>query len=231
MAEHELTRRERYRRRTITEIKSAAMAQIREGGPEAMSLNAIARSMAMSGSALYRYFDSRDELLAELAVDSHLALADALEAAATPEGSPAARVRAVANAYRDWALTQPHAYRLAFESAYGSGLDHAADRIGRAAQRSMNVLLAVVAAAGEPPNVPIPAALEKQVRHSSAGGQHALPTEVLYFGLVWWSRLHGLISLELGRHQASIGIDPALLYRSEIDAMLDSMRRPYSATA
>jgi AcrR family transcriptional regulator len=229
MSDQRPTRRERYRRETVAEIKAAAMAQVHEGGTESVSLNAIARSMAMSTSALYRYFDSRDKLLAELAVDIHLALAGALEVAAIRQLPPASRVRAVANAYRDWALARPNAYRLAYESAHGSGLEHAADRITLAAQRGMNVLLGVVAEAGEPPAVPIPAALGEQIRRwNGDDGQHDLPAEVLHFGLVWWCRLHGLISLELGQHLTATGIDTALLYRSEVETMLDSLRKRHA---
>jgi AcrR family transcriptional regulator len=221
------TRRERYRRQTVAEIKAAAMDQLRAGGAEAVSLNAIARSMAMSAPALYRYFASRDELLADLAVDVHLALADALEAASAREASAASRVGAVANTYRDWAMAQPHAYHLAYETTYGSAREHAANRIASAAQRCMDVFLGVVAEAGEPPAPPLPAALDKQLRHWNG----PLPTGVLHFGLVWWSRLHGLISLELGQHLAGTGVDAALLYRTEIEAMLDGLRHRYGATA
>ncbi|WP_103337213.1 TetR/AcrR family transcriptional regulator [Amycolatopsis sp. CA-126428] len=211
MAGPEPTRRERYRRRTVAEIKAAAMAQLCEGGAETVSLTAIARSMAMSAPALYRYFACRDELLADLAVDVHLALADALEAhaleAAARGASAAARVAAVAHAYRDWALARPHAYHLAHETAYGSAREHAADRIAAAAQRCMTVFLSVVAEAGEPP-----------------------PAAVRHFGLIWWSRLHGLISLELGGHLAATGVDTALLYRTEIDAMLNALGRRHTVT-
>ena len=41
-----------------------------------------------------------------------------------------------------------------------------------------------------------------------------------HFGLIWWSRLHGLISLELGQHLAATGIDADLLYRTEVEEML-----------
>ncbi len=230
MTEHEPTRRERIRSRTVAEIKSAAMEQVREVGAESLSLTAIARTMAMSTAALYRYFDSRGGLLAELAVDVHLELAEALEAAACRAASPASRVRSVANAYRDWALAHPHAYRLAHGSTHGSGRDHAADRIGPAAQRGMTVLLAVLAEVGQPPDVPVPVRLDKQIRRWN-GDRNDLPVGVLRFGLVWWSRLHGLISLELGLHLAATGIDPALLYRGEVDAMLAGLRHRYGATA
>src|SRR3954464_5807853 len=108
MPEREPTRRERYRRQTVAEIKAAAMDQLRAGGAEAVSLNAIARSMAMSAPALCRYFASRDELLADLAVDVHLALADALEAASAREASAASRVGAVPTRSRLLAIAQPH---------------------------------------------------------------------------------------------------------------------------
>ncbi|MCS7477765.1 TetR/AcrR family transcriptional regulator [Umezawaea endophytica] len=231
MAEQEPTRRERIRRRTVAEIKAAAMDQVRESGSESLSLNAIARTMAMSMAALYRYFDSRDALLADLAVDVHLDLAEALEAAAGRPASPVARVRAVANAYREWALAHPHAYRLAHGSTHGSGRDHAGDRIVPAAQRSMAVLLAVVAEVGRPSGPPVPAGLERQILRWNSGGHHDLPVDVLRFGLVWWSRLHGLISLELGEHLAATGIDPALLYEGEVDAMLAGVGHRYGATA
>jgi hypothetical protein len=38
---------------------------------------------------------------------------------------------------------------------------------------------------------------------------------VLLLGLRSWTRLHGIISLELGGHLAATGIDAALLYETE----------------
>ena len=182
MPEQELTRRDRYRRQTVAEIKELAMTQVREVGPDALSLAAIARGMAMSASALYRYFASRDELLAELTVDVYLALAGTLEAAADQGESPVARVRSVANAYRDWALAKPHAYHLACELPPGSGLDHAASRIVSASLRSMNVLLSVVAEVGDPPDVVIPTELRAQLRGWNGGDLRGLSPRVLHFG-------------------------------------------------
>ncbi|MFG1607838.1 TetR/AcrR family transcriptional regulator [Actinoplanes sp. NPDC049265] len=224
MHEPRLTRQQQYRRDTMAQIKASAMAQMHKGGPAAVSLSAIARSMAMSAPALYRYVDSRDELLAELAVDVHLALAGTLRAAATRGSSPAAHVEAVATAYRDWALAQPNAYRLAHGSIHGSGVRHAGDRIAAAAQQSMDVLLEVVAEAGLAAPAPVIPALDDQLRQwNRRGGQRLLSVAVLQFGLIWWSRLHGLVSLELSRHVAATGIDPELLYRTEIQAMLGGL--------
>lgn len=224
MSEQEPTRRERYRQQTVDEIRAIAMEQLTAGGVAAVSLNAIARSMAMSPAAFYRYFDNRDELLADLVVEAYDSLADALEKAAGRGGSVTSRITAVADAYRDWALAQPHGYRLIFESTTGSGQDLASERIVPAAQRSMDVFLALLNdlfTVGPPTSVPLPKPLQSQLRAWAERSAHAsLPTATLHLGLSWWSRLHGLISLELGHHLQATGIDPRLLYHAELRSLL-----------
>ena len=32
-----------------------------------------------------------------------------------------------------------------------------------------------------------------------------------------WTRLHGLVSLEIGQHLQATGVDPALLFEAELD--------------
>ena len=56
-----------------------ALRQLAEGGPQALSLNAIAKELGVSGPALYRYFAGRDELLTELVADAYDDLGAALE--------------------------------------------------------------------------------------------------------------------------------------------------------
>ena len=131
------SRRERLRMEVLAEIREHGYAQIAEGGPTALSLNGIARSMGMSGPALYRYFASRDELLVTLITESYKDLAGTLGEVARRDrgGEPQERLRAALDACRQWALAQPHRYRLVFASSYGSGALHP-DRIIPAAQRS-----------------------------------------------------------------------------------------------
>ena len=49
-------------------VKTAALNQLKAGGPAAVALNAIARELGVSGPALYRYFKNRDALLTALAI-------------------------------------------------------------------------------------------------------------------------------------------------------------------
>lgn len=178
--------------------------------------------MAVSPGALYRYFGNRDELLAELVVDAYDSLADALEQAAAGP-TAAARLTAVAGAYRAWAVQRPNTYRLIFESPAGSGGELAPGRVVPAAQRGMDVFLALLRQFGAPAPDRLTGDLEHQVRAWAHRSAHPdLPAGTMYLGLTWWARMHGLVSLELGGHLQATGVDPALLYQAEVHALLSA---------
>jgi AcrR family transcriptional regulator len=153
-------------------VKRVALAQLEAGGPAAVALNAIARELGVSGPALYRYFSSRDALLTALVIDAYDDLAAALEASTGLES--------FARTYREWALAQPHRYRLLF-SAPWPGYDPHQPALVAAAQRSMEILLRFVDAE---------------------------------LGVTLWSRAHGHVLLEIEGNFASMGLDPAELYRA-----------------
>ena len=219
------TRRERLRAEALEEIRRHGYEQIAAGGPTALSLNGIAKAMGMSGPAMYRYFASRDELLATLVTESFDDLAQALEAAAAGahDAPPETRLRTALVAYRAWARSSPHRYRLVFGSTYGSG-DLDPDRIIPAAARSMAVLLAGLADLD--PGTPAPKiaspALRREVQRWGkvrAGGQISDPG-VLLLGLLAWSRVHGIVSLEIEGFYDQVGVDPELLYEAEIQHLI-----------
>jgi AcrR family transcriptional regulator len=219
-----LTHRERLRALTVAEIKEHGYAQIAEGGPGALALNAIAKTMGMSGPALYRYFSSREDLMAALVTDSFEDLADTLTrvAADAADEAPEGRLRAVARGFRSWALAAPHRYRLVFGSTYGTGaLDPA--RIIPAASRSMKAILSALAdlTAASPPPVSDPI-LERQLEQWGARQDpDATPAAGnLLLGLTAWTGLHGIISLEIDGFFLQVGVDPARIYDDEIDQLI-----------
>jgi AcrR family transcriptional regulator len=195
-------------------IKQVALRQLADGGPEAVAINAIARELEVSGPALYRYFSGRDELLTSLIVDAYQDLAHALESVAAPRRGRSAesRLRSLARAYREWALAQPHRYRLMFRAPV-AGYDPHADALVSAAQQPMTVLLDILR------DTPSPAAGDA---HRDLAGwieRHAIPADVarhVLRAVVIWTRLHGLASLEIDGNYASVGLDPARLYVSEV---------------
>ena len=227
------TRRERLRLEALQQIRRHGYEQIAAGGPTALSLNGIAKAMGMSGPGMYRYFASRDELLTTLVTESYEDLAQALEAAAgaARDAPPDARLRAAMNAYREWARASPHRYRLVFGSTYGSGeLDP--DRIIPAAARSMAVLLTDLA--GLDPTTPGPTVKSPALRRAvqrwgkvRAGGQISNPG-VLLLGLLAWSRMHGIVSLEIEGFYEQVGVDPGLLYDAEIQHIIEQRKDHFS---
>ncbi|NUW37917.1 TetR/AcrR family transcriptional regulator [Nonomuraea sp. SMC257] len=220
--------RERYRAQVRAEIKERAWEQIATAGASALSLNAIARSMGMSGPALYRYFAGRDELITELIRDAYRSLADAFHAAATgsdpagpdplgPDapGPDVARpdVDALARALRRWALDDPHRYFL----IYGTPVPgyHAPDDITAIASEIMATLLdACAASPSDRPATPFDAHLDE---HRQWAGGHPAPPAALRRAMAFWTRLHGVLSLELAGHFTGMGFDPALLFEAELD--------------
>ena len=213
--------RERYRTQVRAEIKQRAWEQIATAGASALSLNAIAKQMGMSGPALYRYCVSRDDLITELIRDAYRGLADifharAAEAAADGEGGGAPVAAALAYALRRWALEDPQRYLL----IYGTPVPgyHAPDDITSIAAEIMAVLLDACAALR--PGAPVDAFDTHLETHRSWAGDHPAPAPVLHRALTFWSRLHGLLSLEVAGHFTGMAFDPALLYAAEVDDLL-----------
>jgi AcrR family transcriptional regulator len=220
MSEQTLSRRERYREQTREEIMTIGLAQIAQGGVAALSMNAIAKQMAVSGAALYRYFNGRDDLLTALVVQAYEDLAKTMETTAAGRYRTAgARVHAVANAYRSWALAQPHCYRLVFSTWLGA--DHLSSKeVVSASARSMNVFLSALGKLPESPEssgrTVSPTLAAELTAWYGRSAQPALPAPTLRLGITSWTRLHGLVSLELDGHLHATTIDPALLYAAEV---------------
>ncbi|MFI7499064.1 TetR/AcrR family transcriptional regulator [Streptomyces sp. NPDC049687] len=184
------TPRERYRAQVRAEVKERAWEQIATAGASALSLNAIAKNMGMSGPALYRYFASRDELITELVRDAYRSLADTFRAVAERSGRP--DLAALAHALRDWALADPHRYFL----VYGTPIPgyHAPEDTTVITREIMAVLLAALPESDAPPS-PFDRALS------------------------FWTRTHGVLSLELAGHFHGMDFDPAQLFASEVDGL------------
>lgn len=215
-------RRARLHAATRDEAKAVALRQLAEGGIAAVSLNAIGKEMGLTGPALYRYFAGRDAMLTALIVDAYGDLAAAVEAAdrAHDGGDPAAALRAFAATYRAWAIAQPHRYLLLYGTPVPGYV--APPETLALARRIMAPLVNALAAlpSGAPtPGAPLPALDTQFVALAGAIGQPDAGT-LLRRGVTWWTRLHGLLGLELAGHFGGMGFDPALLYEAEVATLL-----------
>ena len=202
-------RRERLRLATIDEIKQVAREQLGEHGPAGVSLRAAARAMGMTPSALYRYFDSRDALIEELAADAFRSLADALEAGfdGAPPGDHAERWLGVTRAYRRWALEHVVEYNLIFVSPASHPADMKCSAAGEHMHRSIAVLFRCMAegiAAGviDPSGYARQLGPELRAKLDAWREASGVPFSVegLAGCLACWTQLHGFLTLELFGH-------------------------------
>ncbi|WP_410663244.1 TetR/AcrR family transcriptional regulator [Amycolatopsis sp. lyj-84] len=201
--------RERYRDQVRAEIKQRAWEQIAAAGVPALSLNAIAKQVGMSGPALYRYFASRDDLITALIRDAYRSLADTVRAAF----DSGADLAGLAVTIRDWARSDPQRYFL----IYGTPVPgyHAPDDTTAISREVMAVLLeACRAITVDKPDTPFDKHLEG---HRDWAGDDPATSATLHRALAFWTRLHGVLSLELAGHFTGMKFDPDLLIADELD--------------
>lgn len=189
--------RARYRKHIRDEVQIRAWEQITHSGVSALSLKAIASQMGMTAPALYRYYASRDELLTELILGGYNDLAELVEATAAAATGPAGQLTGIAEAIRGWAIENPQRYLL----LYGTPVPgyHAPAAATALAQR---IFAPIIAGFGAEPDT------------DPAG------RSILHRSLTFWTRLHGVLSLELAGHFAGMDFDPDQLYQDEVRVLL-----------
>ncbi|WP_432092408.1 TetR/AcrR family transcriptional regulator [Streptomyces sp. bgisy100] len=203
------TPRERYRAQVRAEITERAWEQIATAGASALSLNAIAKQMGMSGPALYRYFAGRDELITELVREAYRSLAETFRTAS----AAGADLAGLAHALRDWALADPQRYFLVYGSPI-PGYHAPADTTAISSEIMKTLLDACAALAPDSAATPFDTHLED---HRDWAAGHPGPPGALHRSLTFWTRLHGVLSLELAGHFDGMDFDPALLFAAELD--------------
>jgi len=113
-----LGKRARNRLAVEADILRVARQHLATEGAAALSLRAVARDVGMVSSGIYRYVDSRDELLTRLIIDSYWSLAAAVRAAhdtVAPEDLES-RWDTLGRAVRAWAIDRPHDFALIYGS-------------------------------------------------------------------------------------------------------------------
>ncbi|WP_053203922.1 TetR/AcrR family transcriptional regulator [Jiangella muralis] len=227
-------RRKRYREQVRDEIKQVALAQIARDGAAALTLTGVAKEIGVSGPALYKYFAGRDDLLAELIIDSYASLADALSAAASMSAeSPArARLHAVAHAYRDWAVAQPHRFLLLAGTPVPR-YEAPADTVDKA-RAVLAPLLEILATGDSWPRADVlrselaawiadVPAVADWVRDGLGPAATAAPDVALAGVVTAWVRLHGVVGIEAVGLFNGMGLQPSTVLAQEMDALADAV--------
>lgn len=151
-----------------------ALRIIEEGGVEALSFREVSRRVGVSHQAPYKYFESRDAILAELLTRSFSEFAEHLEARPR-SANPHADMQAMGEAYFEYARHHPLKYRLMFATPMPDPDRHPA--MMAQARRAFAILKARL---GSMPLRPLPAEVPGDLDHDA---------------LFVWSTIHGLATL------------------------------------
>jgi AcrR family transcriptional regulator len=221
-----MSRRERLRAQTLQEIEDVSFAIIDADGVHTLSIAAIARTMAMSAPAVYRYFASREALIAHLVTTSYRQLADAVrQAVESSRRTPRARVRLLIAAYRDWALRHPRRYGMLFgERAGDESIELAgATPLDQAMAALIDLLLAIPADAAADSGSG-DRALDGQLRlwAVSLDRPDTSPRAARAAVLIW-TRVHGIVSLELTGIFGNRTVEAQRLIDLEVDNAIHAL--------
>lgn len=241
------TRRDRIRTATVTEIKACARELLVAGGPQAISLRGIARHMGMTAPAIYRYFDGIEALVGALAGDLYDELRTGVEAARDAAGDdPLSQLGAMARAFRRWSVAHPVEFSLIFGTpvpgmaafaAESAAAEHPGARFGAVFMRPFVDLWQRRTPddgragtpddrpAGMPGDTGTPGAGPVDEGLGAALGPLRqtlgdLPAEAAYVLLSGWTRLYGLISLEVYHHLGWAVTDPEAFFEAGLAGCL-----------
>lgn len=184
-------------------IEAAWMQIAREGAP-ALSLRAIARDLQIAAPSIYNYFADRDALVTALILEAYESLGSyQLNALKTTEGNGLReRMISIGNAYHDWAITYPQRYLLIFGTPI-PGYVAPLDVVQPVAARSLSALFSVVES------------------YHQAGKLKITDIDVHTIAVLMWTRVHGLISVEISHNLPPIGFDDNQLFQLEFALILD----------
>ena len=204
-------------------IKETAWEQIATFGAPALSLRAIARNLKITAPAIYNYFPDRDALVTALIIDAYKSFGDSqLEARdSVPASNILGQLKAIGIAYRTWAHTYPQRYQLIFGTPI-PGYEAPLMEVLPSAARSLHALVSVVEelrVTGKL-NVKSFPTVKKEYKVSfetwkKYGGDVDMLS--ISVAMLIWSRVHGIVSLEIANNLPPFGASGDELYLYEMD--------------
>ena len=156
------------------EFVRIATRQFAEHGINGVTLRSLAEDAGCSRMTPYRYFRDKGEILAAVRASAFSRLSDCTEAAAGRAKGPIERLDATGRAYIRFALREPDAYRLIFESSQPDELDY--PELAKQIERHQSHMTE---------------ACEEAI---AAGLIKGDPRDLSH---LFWAGMHGLIALEL----------------------------------
>jgi AcrR family transcriptional regulator len=224
-----LSRRERMRAATRSELTVAARELLVTGGVEAVTVRSIAGQLGMTAPAIYRYFDGREALLNALVVELYDELADYLVEVRDSRSALYDRFIETSRAFRRWAL----AHRAEFGLLFGAPIPGVSEAKPDGTDDERGLRFATVwlelfieLGARELPvqrwRRPISDVLRQQVESYVKGIGGIVGVDAALLFLSCWEKLYGAVCTEVFGHLAFALEDGEELFE---DQLLDVAER------
>lgn len=211
----------------MRDIVRIGRAHLATEGAAALSLRAVARDLGVVSSAVYRYVESRDELLTLLVIDGYDELGDAVDAAlvGVDRSDHAGRMTAIGRAVRAWALAEPSTYALLFGSPV-PGYVAPTERTTGPGTRVIGRLVEVwedawVAGAIGLRDEPVgPRRLSRDLARIRREMGITAPDALVARGMLAWASLFGCVSFELfGQYGPDAFAEPKDLFEHHLQVL------------
>ncbi len=178
--------------RTVEKVDSikerfvdTAVVLLTQHGYEGFSIRQLARELGIAAATLYNYFPGgKDELYLLVAARGYEHLYEQFVQASQSDRSPWEKVSALATAYLEFALEQPHYYNLLFNSDAPKYSDYVGKKLQPVAEVQNDAAMRV-------------AGFASQILAKATGEKDG--AEVAFRLLQLWSMLHGIASLKNSR--------------------------------
>ena len=159
------------------ELCRVATERFARFGYDGVTMRQLAEALGCSPKTPYRYFKDKADILSTVRAEAFARFSDALEKAAASANDPLERGRRVGEAYLEFALANPHAYRIMFE--IDQPIDDSHADLAREALRARRFVT-------------------RQAEEMAVAGLIAVDPQL--FGWSMWAAIHGIVML----HQAGM---------------------------
>jgi AcrR family transcriptional regulator len=231
--EQGLSRRDRARAQTSTDILRVARRVLIEEGPEGVALRAIARELGMTAPALYRYYSSREALLNHLVASLYDEVTAELRRAQAAVDDPVLQLLEVARQFRIWALSHRREFGLVFAYPVRMTGDEVTDDPATPAGLRFAAVFAESLATlyqQAPFEIPGDTEIEPALRRQLGAWQRRFPIKLplgaLQIFLTGWIRIYGMVCMEVFGHLRFALADGEPMYEHEIQVLAQTLRRP-----
>jgi AcrR family transcriptional regulator len=174
-------RKERQKAQLQQQILNAAREITIRDGFAALTMRKIADAIEYAPGTIYLYFENRDQIAIQLCRQGYQELIECLQPTATIADSRD-RLRAIANAYIDFGLTNTATYRLIFmedpKFTNAALAEVPIDSSDGAGMRSFQLLV-------------------KIFDDMKAEGRLSMDADSARLAEIFWTSLHGILSLKL----------------------------------